>query len=170
MLRCVTFHLLYELSDYAVGTALSPTLTMGMPATGPGISQALVSPGHQCRSTEVRSQDCSNHGSGPALGTRETAHTLPWPNHHMYVPTNSTAAKARANSAVGALIHSDVLQALSLQSQLRGYKSTVCAATRRDFSSSSLVTWPPGAQLWFQPHLCLWAIHRCLLLRLPWSI
>ena len=27
----------------------------------------------------------------------------------------------------------------------------------------------PGAQLWFQPHLCMWATHTGLLLRLPWS-
>ena len=27
----------------------------------------------------------------------------------------------------------------------------------------------PGAQLWFQPHLCMWATHRGLLPRLPWS-
>ena len=27
----------------------------------------------------------------------------------------------------------------------------------------------PGAQLWFQPHLCMGATHRHLLPKLPWS-
>ena len=27
----------------------------------------------------------------------------------------------------------------------------------------------PGAQLWFYPHLCMWATYRSLLPRLPWS-
>ena len=26
------------------------------------------------------------------------------------------------------------------------------------------------AQLWFQPHLCMWAFHQCLFLRLPQSL
>ena len=44
VLCCVTFHPLCELSDYTVvGTALSRTLTVGMPATGPGVSQVLFS-------------------------------------------------------------------------------------------------------------------------------
>ena len=58
----VTFHPLCKLSDYTVvGTALGPTLTVGMLAIGPGVSQMLFSPGLQHGSTEVRSQDCSNH-------------------------------------------------------------------------------------------------------------
>ena len=69
VLCCVTFHPLCRLSDYTVvGTALNPTLTVGMPAFGPGDSQALFLRGYQCISTEVRSQDCSNHESGPAVG------------------------------------------------------------------------------------------------------
>ena len=61
-----------------VGTALSTTLTVGMLAIGPGVSQTLFSPGHQCRSTEVRSQDCSSHAPGPIVGTMEAAQTLAW--------------------------------------------------------------------------------------------
>ena len=33
-----------------VGTALSPVVTLGRPVVGPGVSQALFSPGHQHRS------------------------------------------------------------------------------------------------------------------------
>ena len=77
VLCCVTFHPLCGLTSYSVvGTALSPTLTMGMLAVGPGVSHVLFSPGHQRRSTEVRSQDCSNHGSGPTVGAMGAAHPL----------------------------------------------------------------------------------------------
>ena len=118
VLCCVTFHLLCELSDYTVfGTALGPTLTIGMLAIGPGVSLKLFSPGHQHRSTEVRSQDCSNYGSGPTVGTMGAAQTLAWSNTHMYVPTESTAAKDRPILAAGGLVVClDVLQELSLQS------------------------------------------------------
>ena len=84
----VTFHLLCELSDYAdVDTAVGPTLTVGMLAIVSGVSQTLLSPpGHRSRSTEVRSQDCSNHGSGPVVDVMGAAQTLVWPNPHVYVP------------------------------------------------------------------------------------
>ena len=35
------------------------------------------------------------------------------------------------------------------------------------FGSSFLATLPLDFYLWFYLHLCMWAIHRCLLLRLP---
>ena len=86
--------LLYELSEStAVGTAVGPTLTVDMPAFGLDDSQALFSPGHQCRSTKVRSQDCSIHAPGPSVGAIEAACTLVWPNSHVYMPTKATAAK-----------------------------------------------------------------------------
>ena len=94
--------------DYTVvGAALGPTLTAGMLAIDPEVSQMLFSQVHQCRSTEVRSQDCSSHGSdrsGPTVGAFRAAQTLACPNPHAYVPTKSTAAKARTVWAVGALI------------------------------------------------------------------
>ena len=53
-----SFHPLCRLTNYTVvGTALSPTLNVGTLVIGLGIFQALFSPGHQCRSTEVRPQD-----------------------------------------------------------------------------------------------------------------
>ena len=56
-------------------------------------------------------------------------------NPHMHVPIKFTVAKARLVLAVGALIvHSNVLQALSLQSQLQGYKFAVCTAMRYKFA------------------------------------
>lgn len=97
---CVTFHPLCRLTNYTiVGTVLGPALTVSMPATGLAVSQALFSPCHQHRSTEARSQDCSNHAAGPAVGTLEVSQTLAWPNLHMYVPTKPTAAKVRAAKA-----------------------------------------------------------------------
>ena len=77
VLCCVPFHLLCVLTKYTiVGTALSPALTVGMLAIGPGDSQALFSPGHWNRSTEVRSQDCSSCAPGPTVGSMEAAQTL----------------------------------------------------------------------------------------------
>ena len=38
------------------------------------------------------------------------------------------------------------------------------------FGPSSLATLPPGFQLWFYFHLCMWVSHWSLLLRLPWRI
>ena len=43
-LCCVPFHPLCEISDYTVvGIALDPTLTMAMPAIGPGVSDVVFS-------------------------------------------------------------------------------------------------------------------------------
>lgn len=73
----VPFCPLCGLTNYTVaGTALSPTLTVDMPAIGLDDSQALFSPGHQCRSTKVRSQGCSIHAPGPSVGAIEAACTL----------------------------------------------------------------------------------------------
>ena len=60
------------------------------------------------RSIEVRSQDCSNPGSGPPVGTMEAAQTLAWPNSDMSVLTKFTAVKTRY-VLPGELVHSDVL-------------------------------------------------------------
>lgn len=127
VLCCITFHRLCELSDYAdIGTALVPILTVCMLAIGLDVSQALLSPGHQNRFTEVRSQDCSNHRSGLTMGAKGAAQTLAWSNIRVYVLVKSTAAKARPVSAAGAfIVHSDILQVLSVQSQLLGSKSIV---------------------------------------------
>ena len=45
-------------------------------------------------SIEVKYQDCNNQGSGPAVGVMGATLTLSWPNPHVYVPTQSTNAKA----------------------------------------------------------------------------
>ena len=118
------------------------------------ISWALFSPSHQHRSPEVRSQDCSNHRSGLTMGAKGAAQTLAWSNIHMYMPVKSTAAKARPVSAAGAfIVHSDILQVLSVQSQLLGCKSIVCVAVRKDFISSSLVAWLLGLSCVYGSHL-----------------
>ena len=84
-------------------TARVSTLTVGVLAIGPGISQALFSPGHLCRFTEVRSLDCSNRAPGPAVGVTEEAQILAWSNPYVYLLTKPTSAKARPISAVGEL-------------------------------------------------------------------
>lgn len=113
--------------DTVVGTALDPTLTMGIPAVGPDISQAWFSPGHQHKFTEVRSQGCSSHASGPAVRYMEAAQTLASSNPHMY--GRSTCHPF------------NILQMLNLQSQPWRCKSVVLSAGRRDFGSSSLGPW-----------------------------
>ena len=135
----VTFHPLCRLTKYTVvGIALGPTSFVGVLAIGPGASQALFSPGHQDRSTEVRSKDCSNHAPGPAVGAMEAAQTLAQPSPHVYAPTKPTAAKVRPVPATGApVVHSDVPQVLNLQSHQWRYKSVVHTALERDFSSAS---------------------------------
>ena len=135
-----------------VGTVLGPTLTVGTPAIGPGDSQALFSPGHQCRSTEVSSQDCSSCAPGPTVGAVEAAQTLAWPNPHVYLPTKPTAAKASPVTAARAVVVlPDVSQALNLGSCQWRCNSAVHAAARRDFSSPSIVTQPLGLSCGFSP-------------------
>ena len=84
------------------------------------------------------------------MGAKGAAQTLAWSNIHMYMPVKSTAAKARPVSATGVLIHSDVPQALSLQSWQLGCKS-MNNITRRDFSSSSFVAQLLGLSCGFSP-------------------
>ena len=153
VLCCVPFHPLCGLTKYTVvDKALSPTLSVGMLAVGPGDSQALFSPSHQCISTEVRSQDCSSCAPGPTVGAMETAQTLALPNLRVFMPTKPTAAKARPVPAAGALVVLlDVSQVVNLGDCLRRCNSVVCAAVRRDFSSSSLVTGPLGLSSDFSP-------------------
>ncbi|ELR60503.1 hypothetical protein M91_04468 [Bos mutus] len=91
-LCCVTFHQLCELSDYtAVGTAVSLTLTAGVQSAGPGVSLALFSSGHQYKSTEGRSQDHTDHGSGPTVVQGQ--HTLH--SERVYQPLVDLQPKVR---------------------------------------------------------------------------
>ena len=84
VLCCVTFHLLCGLTKYTViGTTLCPTSTMDILAVGPGASQALFSQSHQCRSTEVRSQDLSRWAWGPTVVDTEATLALTQPRPMM---------------------------------------------------------------------------------------
>ena len=149
----VCFRPLCWLTKYTVvGTALSPTLIVCMMAVGPGDPQALFSPSHQCRSTEVRSRDCSSHSLGPTVGAMEAAQILAQPSSCVYMPTKPTAAKVRPVLAGGALVLLDVLQVLNLGSCQWGCDSTVHATVRRDFSSSFLVNQPLGLSCGFSPY------------------
>lgn len=64
--------------------------------------------------------------------------------------TKPTDAKTRLISALGALIHSEVPQVLSLQSNTGG-KSVAPVTISRDFSSSSLVAQPLVLGCGFNP-------------------
>ena len=73
-------------------------------------------------------------------------------------------AKARPISPARALIYcSDVLRALSLQSQSQGCNSTIYEERFQLFFLSCNV---PGAQLGFQLNICKWATHKYLLSRM----
>lgn len=52
------------------------TLSVDMLTVALGVSQELFSQGHQCRYTEVRSQDYSSCIPGPAVGAMEALQTL----------------------------------------------------------------------------------------------
>ena len=100
---------------------------------------------------QIISQDCSSRVPGLTVVAVVAAQILAWSNPRVYVPTKPTAAKTRPVSATGALVHLDVPQLLSLQCRQRGCKSVVPAASRRDFSSSSLVALPLGLSCGFSP-------------------
>lgn len=100
VLCCVTFHLLCGLTKYTiVGIALGPTLTVHMPAIGPGDSLVLFLPGHWHRSTEVWFQDFSSCTPRPTVGAIGAVQSVAWSNLHVYLPTRPTAAKARPTRA-----------------------------------------------------------------------
>ena len=114
----LSIHFLELFCEHAILLPFSLSLTIGMPAFGLGVSQMLFSPGHWHRSTDVRFQDCSNHGPGPAEGTVGAVQTLTYPTPYMYVTTESTAVNIISVSVVGALTDcSDFLQVLTLPSQ-----------------------------------------------------
>ena len=87
----------------------------------------------------------------PLWELMETAQIRTCSSPPVYVPTKPTAAKARPISDAGALIHSDILQVLSFQSQQQWCKSMVLAAMTRESSSSSFVAWPQGLNCGFSP-------------------
>ena len=64
-----------------VSTAPGPTLTMGIPAHGLGVSQMLFSPGHQHRPIEIRTQDCIQPGAGSTVVLAPSPHV---PAHKVY--------------------------------------------------------------------------------------
>ena len=145
----VTRHPSYGLTKYTVvGTALSPTSTVRMQAVSPGVPQALCSQSHQHRSA----------GNDPLKwGSRTTVvtHLNPLlelskqcrlqPSLCVHAPTNHRAAKARLVPATGApIVHLDVLQALSIQSQWLWGRSAQQRAEGSDISPASACGQPAG--------------------------
>ena len=85
------------------------------------------------------------------------------------LPPKSTAARAGPFSFAGTLIvYSDIPQTQGLPSLLQGFKMQLVQLMKR-FLILFLSCPVPGVQLWFYPHLCIWANHRNVVLRLPWS-
>ena len=149
-LCCVPFGLLCGFTKYSVaGTAPGLTFTMGMLVVDPGDSQAFF---HRAASAEPLRQvpgwlqSCTWICYGSCRGSSDL--TLPIPR--VYVPTKPTAARVRTFPAAGALVLSDVSQALNLGSLQQRCSSTVDTAVRRDFSSFT-VTWPLGLSCGFSP-------------------
>ena len=82
------------ITDYTVlGMALGTTLTIHMSVIGPGISQVLFSPGHQCRSTEARTQDCSIHAPEPPVALWRQCRLGPGPTLVYTCPQSSQLLK-----------------------------------------------------------------------------
>lgn len=91
---CVTFYLLCRFTEFnVVSAALGCTLTIGMSVVGPSVSQALFSPGHQHRSTEVRLQNCSSYVSGPIIGTWRQLRLWPSATHTFTHPQSPQLLK-----------------------------------------------------------------------------
>lgn len=116
MLYCVTFSSLCGLIQFTlVGAALSPNLNIVISVIGSGVSQVLFSLGHQCNSTEIRTQDCNIYALGSAVGFMEAYQTLVCSDLCLYMPTKSTAAQNRPVLSVVALsVPLDVLPVLNL--------------------------------------------------------
>ena len=127
-----------------------------MPAVGPGVSQVLFS------SDPPRARGCGVMQLDQLWGQLRL-----WPGPAPgCVAHESTGAEGRLISTMGALlVHSNVLQALSLRSRLWGCKSVVCM--RRGFSSFSLAQ-PSGLSDDFSPTSACGPPRWHLLPRLPW--
>ena len=101
----------------------------------------------------LRSGPKTSRAPEPTVGAMEAAQTLAWPNPNVYAPTKPTAAKARRIPAAGVLlVLLDVSEMLNLGRCQQRCNSMVHATAWRDFSCSSLVTWPPGLSCDFSPN------------------
>lgn len=137
MLCVATCHLLCGLTKYTViDTALNPALTMGMPAISPGIPQVLFSQSHQHRSVGTNPLKSGTSTTvvmklDPSWELKKQPRLWPGP---VSTCTHSkpTAGKARPVPAVKVpVVHSDVLQVLSLQSRRWWHRSADHTAIER---------------------------------------
>ena len=87
------------------------------------------------------------------MGVKEEGQILASSNPHMYIATKPIDAKARPLSAVGALIfHLDGPQYWIYKAVIGGV-NLICAARRRQFSSSFLVQYSWGWSLSRTQHM-----------------
>ena len=87
---------------------------------------------HQATSVEVRSQDGSNDGSGPATGVCRQLRL--WPNSHVQHAHRAHSCKSQAQLRYGDAPSAQML----LRSGVYALGSRVHAPTERDFGSPSL--------------------------------
>ena len=142
---CVTFMPCASSRVTLVGTALGPTLTMGMMGHGPGVSQMLFSPGHQHRSTVVSCPRCTFIVELDPLQCYGGNLDATWPNRLMGMPTKSTIAKARLVLTARASFPSRCSVGAEFTKPVVGCNTMVCTAARRDLSFSFLVVGPRGS-------------------------
>ena len=158
VLCCAPFHPLCELTKYPIiGTALSPTLTMGMLTIGPGDSEVLFSP----------ATDADPLRSGPrtvviiyvpepavgGVGAVEAAQTLAWPNPCSVCPQSLQQLKPAHPSCRSTCCPFRCLQVLNLGSCQWRCNSEVHTEARRDFSSTSSSHGPLGSAVVSAPPL-----------------
>ena len=115
-----------------VHTTLGPASTVGMQAVIPGVLQALCSQSHQRRSICTHPLKSGTRTAVVAclvLPWELWKQPKPWSRFHVHVLTKTIAAKAGPVLATGVpIVHSDVLQVLSLQSQSWWCGSHSCGA------------------------------------------
>ena len=103
--------------------------------------------------------------SGPVVGA---AQFLTWSYFYVFLLPMSTAIRTSVISFVELSMTFYMFHRHSVC--LVDHVDLICSLYSwwEGFGSSSLATLPPGFQLWFYFHLCMWIIHWCLFPRLPW--
>lgn len=122
----------------------------------------LFSLGHKYWSTDSKSQDHSNHGSGHAVCSMTATQTLGWPILLVYVFTNATAAKASPFLALGntCLLRCSVCVEFTKPVMKASLYILFSGEERFQLFFPSFTD--PSVQLQLQFHLCMWTTHRGL--------
>lgn len=103
------------------------------------------------------------------MGTMRASQILVWPTPTCYVPTKSTAAKARHVLVWSTYCPFKCSLGAEFAKQVMGMSVCSSASCKERLQLFFLSCMAPEAQLWFQFHLCWWATHWGLFRRLPQS-